>query len=261
MLRSIFTKTLYDDRRTLLWWSLALLGTCFVYVAGHKQYAEAGFLDANLPEYLGILMGDLQFGTPEGYLNSTVYTLIAVALVTIFAVFAGTRAIAGEEDSGMLDVMLSYPISRTRLVLEKFAALAVEMTVIGLVLWAGVSVASTFAEMGVPIVNIAAITTGLTLVGIVMGSLALAVGALTGSKGLALGITTGVALASFLANNVAPMFEGLDTVQRLSPFYYYLSGDPLRNGFDIGGLAVLAAIITVLLGVSLWGLNHRDVRI
>jgi ABC-2 type transport system permease protein len=261
MLRSIFTKTLHDDRSSLMSWSVAMLGVSLVYVAGHKQYAEAGFLDAELPEYLGAIMGAMDFGSPEGYLNATVFTLLGATLVVIFSLMVGVRAIAGDEDSGMLDLLLAYPVSRTRIVLERFAALSVEVTVIVAAMWAGVSVSSAFAEMGVPILNIAAICTGLALLGIIMGGTALAVGALTGSRGLSVGITTGVALAAFLVNNLAPMFEGLDTVRKLSPYYYYLSGDPLRNGFDLGGLAVLAGIALALLGLAIWGLNRRDVRI
>ncbi|MBE0417888.1 MAG: ABC transporter permease subunit [Coriobacteriia bacterium] len=261
MLRSVFTKTLYDARKMLLWWSLALTGTMLVYVAGHKQYVEAGFLEAEMPEFLGAFMGKLDFASGAGYLNATIYTLLGSVLVVIFALMLGARAIAGDEESGMLDVLLAHPVSRTRFVLERFAALALAVGVIGFVMWAAVSAASRFSEMDVPIVNIAAATAGLTLLGIVIGSLALAVGALTGRQALAAGVTAFIALAAFLANNLAPMFEGLEFVQRLSPFYYYLGGDPLREGFDVGGLAVLTAAALVLAGLAVWGLNRRDIAV
>ncbi len=91
--------------------------------------------------------------------------------------------------------------------------------------------------------------------------MALATGAATGRASLAVGVTIAVALAGFLANNLAPLFEGLDVVQKLSPFYYYLAGDPLRQGLDAGRLAVLAITALVLAGVAVWGLNRRDVAV
>jgi ABC-2 type transport system permease protein len=48
-------------------------------------------------------------------------------------------------------------------------------------------------------------------------------------------------------------------MRKLSPFYYYLGGDPLRTGVDLGHVAVLAAIPLVLLGVALWSLTRRDI--
>jgi ABC-2 type transport system permease protein len=220
MLRSIFTKTLYDQRTMFLWWSFALVGVSLVYVAGYRQYADAGFLDAQLPEYLSALMGTMDYASPEGYLNATFFTLIGSMLTVIFSLTIGARAIAGTEESGMLDVLLAHPVSRTRFVLERFAALVAALGAFGVVAWVGVSVASRIAEMDIPLAHIAAACTGLALAGIVIGSVALAVGALTGRSSLAIGITAGVALASFLANNLAPLFGELTVVQRLSPFYY-----------------------------------------
>lgn len=245
----------------LLWWSVGLFAMVFVYVGGYKQYAEAGILDTELPEFMGALMGELDFATATGYLNATIYTLLGSILVIIFSMMLGARAIAGEEESGMLDMILAHPVSRTRFVLERFAALVVSITVIGLAVWIGVVATTRFAEMAVPIVNIAAATTGLTLVGIVFGAVAFAVGALSGSRALAAGIAAAVAVSTYLINTLAPMYEGLSALQKLSPFYYYLGGDPLREGFDIGGLAVLAVVALLLAGLAVWGLNRRDVAV
>lgn len=261
MLGSVFLKTLYDQRKMLMWWSLALVGVSLVYVAGYKQYADAGFLDAQLPEYLSALMGTMDYASPEGYLNSTIFTLIGSLLMVIFSLTIGARAVAGEEESGMLDVLLAHPVSRTRFVMERFAALATATGLFGLVAWAAVSLASRIAEMGIPLANIAAACIGLAFLGLVIGSVALAVGASTGRVRLALGVAIGVALAGFLANNLAPMFEELEVAQKLSPFYYYLGGDPLREGLDAGGLAVLIVAALVLAGLAVWGLNRRDVAV
>jgi ABC-2 type transport system permease protein len=261
VLGSIFAKTLYDQRRMFMWWSLALVGVSLIYVAGYKEYTEAGILDAELPEYLSALMGVMDYASPEGYLTATFFTLIGSLLMVIFALTIGARAIAGDEETGMLDILLAHPISRTRLVLERFAALVAATAGFGLIAWLAVTVAARIAEMAIPVSHIAAACAGLALAGLVIGSVALAVGALTGRLSLAIGVTVGVALVSFLANNLAPMIDGLASLQRLSPFYYYLGGDPLRAGFDASGSAVLAVAALLLAGLAVWGLNRRDVGV
>lgn len=261
MLRNLFSKTLYDQRKMYLWWSVALVGVSLVYVAGYKQFAESGMLDMELPDYLSVLMGTMDYASAEGYLNSTFFTLIGSAMMVAFSLTIGARAVAGDEESGMLDLLLAHPVSRTRFLLQRFAALVLANALFGVVAWAAVSLASRIAEMGIPLANIAAASAGLALLGLVIGALALAVGAATGRMSLALGVTVGVALAGFLANNLAPLLEWLDIPQKLSPFYYYLQGDPLRQGFDAGGLAVLAVAALILVGLAVWAFNRRDVAV
>jgi ABC-2 type transport system permease protein len=261
MLHNVFTKTLHDQRKMFGWWSLGIFGVSLVYVAGYKQYADAGILDAELPEYLSALMGAMDYASPEGYLNSTFFTLIGSLLTAIFALTIGSQAIAGEEESGMLDILLAHPLTRTRFVMQRFAALVVGMVAFGFMAWVGVSIASRIADMDIALANIAAACTGLTLLGVVIGAVALALGAFTGRRGLTTGVTAGVALVAFLANNLAPMLEWLDLPRRFSPFYYYLGMDPLRTGFDWAGFGVLAGVAIGLAVLAVWGLNRRDVGI
>jgi len=101
MLRNVFLKTLYDQRKMFMWWSLAIIGVSLIYVAGYKQFADAGMLDMELPDYLSAIMGTMDYASAEGYLNSTFFTLIGSALMVIFSLTIGSRAIAGDEESGM----------------------------------------------------------------------------------------------------------------------------------------------------------------
>jgi hypothetical protein len=47
MLRSVFTKTLFDQRRSQLWWAVGLLAVIAAYVAPYRQYLEQGMLNVN----------------------------------------------------------------------------------------------------------------------------------------------------------------------------------------------------------------------
>jgi ABC-2 type transport system permease protein len=261
MLRNIFIKTLRDQRRSLVWWAVGLVWVIFVYVGGYRQYVKAGFFRSEVPEFVGALMGSVDFASAAGYLQAVVFTLLAPLLVVLFAMFAGARAIAGDEEVGMLDILLAYPVSRRRLVLERSGALAIALAWLGFVVWAAVSVAASINDMGIGLDRIAAAAVGLSLLGLTFGTLALALGAVTGSRGIALGITTGAVLVAFLANNLASQIKALEPVQKISPYYYYLGGDPLRSGFDLPKLAVLALASLVLVGLALWGLGRRDIAV
>jgi ABC-2 type transport system permease protein len=68
-------------------------------------------------------------------------------------------------------------------------------------------------------------------------------------------------VAAYLAYTVGGQVQGLEPARKLSPFYYYLGGDPLRTGADLGHLAVLAAIPLLLAALAVWGLNRRDIAV
>ena len=44
--------------------------------------------------------------TPAGYLQSVVFGVLVTVLVVLYVVIAGVRAIAGDEESGMLALLL-----------------------------------------------------------------------------------------------------------------------------------------------------------
>lgn len=259
MLRNVFTKTLRDQRRALLWWALGLAWVVLVYVGGYRSYVEAGFMSQKVPGFVRAFMGTTDFSAPAGYVNAIVYTLLGPLLVILAATFAGARAVAGDEEDGMLDVLVAYPVSRVRLLAERAGALAVSNAWLGFVVWAVVSAAATANDMGIGLGRIAAASTGLALLGLVFGLVAMTVGAFTGRRALSLGLTAAVALMSYLLNNLAPLLGDLKWLRQVSLFHYYLGGDALRAGFDWSRLAVLAALAAGLLLLSMWGFGRRDV--
>jgi beta-exotoxin I transport system permease protein len=127
MLGTVFTKTLRDQRRALVWWALGLVGTVVLYTsfwpsvrdnaAQFNRYLE------NLPDFMKNLLGEIDYTTPEGYLQSELFAFLAPILLIVYAVGAGARAIAGEEEAGSLDLLLSVPIRRRRVLLDKFGAM------------------------------------------------------------------------------------------------------------------------------------------
>lgn len=60
-----------------------------------------------------------------GYLGSSVFGIIVPLLAVIYGIATGTRAITGDEEAGYLDLLLAHPVSRTRLLLHRCAALAI----------------------------------------------------------------------------------------------------------------------------------------
>ena len=260
MLRDVFTKTLWDARRSVAGWAVAISAVAATYAAFWPTVNTPQMQQAlrNYPE--GILQAfnydDLT--SPAGYLGSSVYGLLVPLLVAVFTIAFGTRAVAGDEEAGTLDLLLAHPVSRTRVALQRFAALAAALVLVAAVLWLAMLAIAGPAELeGVT----AAETTQLALFGACLGALAFAVGAATGRKALALGASAGVAVLTYLANGVFPQVQGLEWTRDLSPWHWYLGGEPLTNGLQTSDALLLLAVTVVLVAAGSWRFNRRDVAV
>ena len=136
MLRNVFTKTLWDTRRSLLGWALAISAVAATYAAFWPTVKTPQMQQAlgNYPQAVLEAFNYNDLTSPAGYLGSSVYGLLIPLLVAVFAIAYGTRAIASDEEAGTLELLLAHPVSRTRLALQRFAALTAALALVGTLL-------------------------------------------------------------------------------------------------------------------------------
>ncbi len=261
-LRTVFAKTLRDQRKALAWWTLGFVGTVFMYAAfwpnvrdnaaTFTQYLE------DFPDFIRNLMGEVDFGTPEGYLQSELFSFLGPILLLVYAIGAGARATAGEEEAGSLDLLLSVPIRRRRVLLDKFWALLVASLWLVLSVWLATVLLGPAFELRPDLEGFTAACLMLFLLGLAFGTASMAVGAWTGSKSLAVGVPGGVALITFLLSTLAPSVDWLEPYRVLSPFYYASDPVPILHGVDVAHAGVLLGITVVALLVALIAFERRD---
>ena len=91
------------------------------------------------------------------------------------------------------------------------------------------------ADMALPVGEGAAAMLHLALPGMVVGPLALAIGAAFGPSAASRAVPAVVAVLSYVVNGLAPQASWLQLVHKLSPFYDFNGHDPLRNGISAAG--------------------------
>jgi ABC-2 type transport system permease protein len=246
MLANVLVKTLRDQSRTLLAWavSLALIVAMYaaVWPAIQSQPSISGFID-QMPEAFRSLFAtsSADMSTPAGYIQVELMSFMGPIAVLIYAVSAGAGAIGGEEDRHTMDLLLSNPVGRGRVVVDKFLAMA-----LGTFLLAAAD-------------KVAAAMLHLALLGVVFGSLALALSAGTGRTGLSRGIPAVLAVLAYIVNALAPLVDAFDRIHQVSPFFQYIGHDPLRQGTAWDSVLVSAATIAVLVALAVAGFRRRDV--
>jgi ABC-2 type transport system permease protein len=264
MLDSVATKSLFDQRRALLAWSVSLVLLVAMYVAIwpsiRDQPAMTDFLDS-MPAALRsmLAMSGADMSTPIGYIKIEMLSLMAPLLVLLYAVATGSAAVAGEEDRHTLDQLLANPVSRRRVFLEKLAAMTGGILLLTGVTAAALLIEGPLAGMSLPTGRVVAALLHLALLAMVFGTLAAAVGAATGNLTAARAIPAVVAVIAYIVNGLGPQVSWLAPLQKFSPFYQYAGHDPLINGLSVPALLVAAGTVAVLAVIGVVGFSRRDV--
>jgi len=239
-------------RRTLAIWSAAFAGLIALYaviwpsVRGNTSWRN---LFDTLPQTYRALFtasGTIDLSTAGGYLGVELMGFMGPALIAVYAISAGTAAIAGEEDRGGLEVTLSAPVSRARVFGQRFAALAAGIAILMIATGAALWVFSALLDMGLGLGAIASAAAALGIFGLFAGAVAIAVGAATGSPAIARGVAALVAVASYLINALAQVTSALRPARPISPYYLVLGNEPLAHGLWLTGAVSVLAAVTVI---------------
>ena len=264
MLRSVFAKTLWEQRRSLLAWAIGITAVGVFYASFFPAINTpdiSAAMENIAPEFMEAL-GFAAIATPAGYLGSTTFGILGPILVIIMCAWIGTRAIAGDEETGRLDILLAHPVSRTRIVVERYGALVVGVVLVCLVLFVALVAISGVAQLGdIGASNLLAASIHLAALGAFFGGLALAVGAATGSRAITSASIAVVGILSYFGNTLASQIDFIAWARDLSPFRYYSGGRPLVNGLQPTDLLILLGVGLGLVAVGALVFNRRDVGV
>src|SRR5690348_3415998 len=115
---------LWSRRFSTFWWTVGVsafmvLNLAF-YPTFRDQAAQFNQVLARLPATAKSLFSDTgSFSTPEDFLTGRVFYLLLPMLLSILLIIIGSSLISSEENSGTIELILSRPISRTRLLFAK----------------------------------------------------------------------------------------------------------------------------------------------
>lgn len=264
----VFSRILRSRKRSLLAWGLGLVGLIGITVGAYPSIAGMDTFDEMLGDYpdfvkeiLGLGSG-LSITEPAGYLNSQFFSNMLPLLFIIFLVAFAARETAGDEGEGTLDLIAAHPIRRTRLMLEKSLAMLAAGTGLAIASIAVFLVMAPAVGMdGVGPGQLFGATVSVFLAAVVFGGLAFGLGAATGSRGITLGIASGYAVVSYILWGLAPLISGLSSLERLSPFFWALAGDPILHGVQLGNAVLMLVVGLGFIALGIWRFDRRDIAV
>ncbi len=261
---TVVERSLLERWRSMLVWSLGLIGISAIEIAVYPsiQATSQGW-QAMLDQWPDALKEAFRldaYSSGPGFLNTELFSMLFPIMLIAVALGAASAATAGEEERGTADLLLSLPILRGRFLLAKVVAMVLGVVVVATAGAVTILVGAPLADLAVGTPELVAATTMTVLLALLFGCVGLLLGALTGKRAAALGGGIGVAIAAFLLQVLAPMADWLQPWEKVSPFYWALSSQPLVNGFDLGSVALLVAVCAVLLAATAIAFHRRDIN-
>lgn len=222
------------------------------------------FLLQQLPKNIQTMIGEdfISLYTVEGAAALGLNHPLVLAVLSIGAIVIAVRHIAGEAETGTLELVLSFPVSRTRLLLNLWTAAALYLFFI-VVLAVSASLAAIHIYHSLTaglFVKMITIGCNLWLLFVFVMSFTLLLSSF-GKEGSKAGIrVAGITLVFYLFHYLSSLWEALAFTKPFNFFTYYQPEDLMtgRRSFSLHA-AVLLSLILICLAVSLVQFNRRDI--
>lgn len=249
---------LRDRRRALLAWGLPLgLMSAFIVAIFPSIEDALGKAIRDYPTELKEAFSIGELATVEQYLEAEMLSLIVPLAVGYLAARSVAGGLSGAAESGRLEVLLSAPISRRRLVGASFAATAVELASVLVVSVALTMLGSWLSGAGLALgpalagfANVWPLALLFAGLGIVVTGFSLRTSVVTGS-------VAGVLVAMYVIDLIGRLDSSLDWIRYGSVFKYY--GNAIEDGIEpiaFGGVT-LAAVALAAFGAAMF--ERRDI--
>ncbi len=256
-MRALVAAQLRERRRSLLSWGLPLgLWSAFVvaiFPSIESALAEAA---ANYPAALKEAFGIGQLNTVEQYLHAEMLSLIMPLAVAYLAVRALASALSGAAESGRLDVLLSAPVSRHRIVAAGFVASAIEVAAVLAITLALTMLGSALTGAGLGfgpalagIANVWPLALFAAALGVLVSAFSLRTGVVTGA-------VAGALVAMYVLDLVGRLDPGISGVRYASVFKYY--GNAIEDGIDPLAFAGIVAVAIAVAALGAWLFDRSD---
>ena len=217
----MLARTLNKSRTTLMWWTVGVVLYTVINVAVYPSMKDSILLQtSSYPQALLDAFGLNNLDQLGPYLYAQVFLMLPLVL-SFYPISQFAGALAGAEQRGGLDVLLTQPIRRRTLVIATWVAGAIGVGILLLVTailtWLTVLVIGeslSFSDVLLASWSVYPVT-------LALGSMGLLFSAIMRSSGAVLGISIGVTFLFYLIEVVGKIVTDLDAIRYISPFRYF----------------------------------------
>ncbi len=255
---------LLQRKTSLFWWVFGVVVlvalTVLSYAAVKDQAAQLEDAFGSLSSGASSFVGTADLFSPEGYLNSNLFYITLPILYIILVLNLASSLLGKEENDTTLELLLSRPVSRTKVLAAKATAGMIALFIVGL--------AATLATIiCAKIINMDIGMGGLWLASVVTMLFAGSFGAISYAMLAASQLTRRfatltaiiISFGGYIVTSLSGMVSWLEWPSKFLP-YHYFDTEKLIAGTLPLGLAIYIIGVFALAKVVGWlGFRRRDI--
>ncbi len=258
---TIFKKELRSGVVSFLAWSAVIGGLMAVCVGMYPSMAgsmgDVSDLFAGMGNFSAAFgLDKLQFGTILGFYGTECGNILGLG-GALYAAVTAMGLLAGEEGGHTAEFLLTHPVSRLRVCMEKLAALAAMILGLNLICLAcgagGIAIIKESVERG----KLLRYHGTLLLMHLEIGTLCFGLSAFLRRGGLGLGM--GLAALLYFAGILINLDSGLDWLRFFTPYYYADAARVFAREAIAGPMAAGCALGVLGAGAGLWWYGRKDI--
>ncbi|MHB8611074.1 MAG: ABC transporter permease subunit [Candidatus Dormibacteraceae bacterium] len=223
----------------------------FYQLAGHTAEQRATFahsMSQLAAQLTFILPPPSGLDTVGGYVEWRAFGSLAIVFA-VWALVSGSGAARGDEERGLVEVVLATGTSRFRWLASRVTAFAVACSVASLAGGLGLVAGAAGGGETVAFGRVLEVAFALAALGLSCYSLTVLIAQVSGAR-IAAALSGTVLLSLFLVNTLSRTFPWLASWRWLSPFHYYELSQPLVPGGALDLRATLALLATSLVAAA-----------
>ncbi len=261
-MRSLLKHEVFSRWVAVLGWGIGLGLYGVMYVAIYPEIGEqmTALADISIYQAMGIDVSSF-----EGYMASSLVGIIPIMLA-IYVIMTSSATLAGEDDKGTLELIITTPLKRWQIVTMKATALVVVTFLILVIAGSCSAIALSWVKTSFAVDVTApqffmAILSGwpITLAFLMIG---LFFSAFLPNQLTASMATTVVFLVSYFGEILAGFVESLDAIKPFSLFYYFDSSAELfSKGVQIRDVSILLGVAAFFFVLALLSFQRRDITV
>jgi len=187
----------------------------------------------------------------EGWL-ATEYLAWWPIMVGIYAFMFCSGIVAREAERGTMELLLSQPVSRSRIVSSKLLGFLVIIAMIIAGSLIGIILSLPLVDVGLDLWRVFLVLAQAGMLVGVIATYSTLVSSLVMDPRKAMTISGGLMAFSYILNLLAPALSGMDWILRFSPFSYFKPFEIMLHGnFSLQTVAVYLILIIVFFVTSL----------
>lgn len=259
---TVFKHELRQGRSALIIWTAAIsfmLGICIViYPEMSTQMGDISAMFADMGSFSQAFgMDRINFGEFLGFFGVECGNVLGLG-GAFFAALLGISALAKEEKEHTAEVLLTHPVSRTRVITEKLCAVIVQIVIMNLAVIAVTVLSVLIIGEEADIKIFALLFLSFFLMQLEVAAVTFGISAFLRRGSLGIGL--GLAAVFYFMNIVANLIDETKFLKYITPFGYTESADIIADGALNGGyLAVGMALAAIGVILAFWKYGRKDI--